>query len=118
MSTGAGMLFLFRVERLRMAFRHSCSSLSLLHTEFLRSPAGRPGPDTQTGRAHGGIRQGAGSTSPQALPPALFILISVLLTDDNERVIKDTELLLYPYILYIYLGLFMSEFDKHQVLTF
>lgn len=32
MSTGAGMLFLFRVERLRMAFRHSSASLPILYT--------------------------------------------------------------------------------------
>lgn len=30
--------------------------------------------------------RGAGSTGPPALPPALFILILVLLTEDNEKV--------------------------------
>lgn len=87
MSTGAGMLFLFRV---------GASAYGFLPLLFFPPPAlhrvpqvplqGRPDPDTQTGRAYNGIRQGAGSTGPEALPPAVFILILVLLTDDNEKV--------------------------------
>lgn len=43
MSTGAGMLFLFRVEHLRMAFHHSSSSLPFLDTLHCSGPqqAGR-----------------------------------------------------------------------------
>lgn len=56
-------------------------------TEFLRSPAGRPGPRTQTGKANGGMRQGGRKHwSPGFYPPALFVLILDLFTDDNEKV--------------------------------
>lgn len=93
MSTGAGMLFLFRVKHLLMAFYHSPTSslLPLLHcTECLRSPQRRrpdPDPDTQTQeepRAASG--RGQEAPFPRLSPPAVFVLISVPLAGDNEKV--------------------------------
>ena len=78
MSAGAGMLFLFRVERVRMAFRHtttssSSSSSSSSAQSFSGPQQGRPGPDTQTGRAHGGFRQGVQEAQVPRLYPLLCL---------------------------------------------
>ena len=104
MSTGAGMLFLFRVERLcygfppppPLVFPLLCTVSQVPQQADLASAPRQEGPPAAWGR---------GQEAPvPRLYPLLFILILALLTDDNEQEwsktpsLKWTDIYIYIYI--------------------